>query len=146
MKKVNRKSKALRKKTENNVFGALLFGLLTCAVSRVVLALVFALIMAGQKDSSFIGGIVSPVITVVSLVLGGYAAGKTDRKSPVFSSLLLGLIILLLSYLLSTWFDLTKDMNVAVKSVIMAASLVCPVVGARFASKTKEKGRHRRKM
>lgn len=147
--KTNNKPKALKNtpNCNNGFFRALLFGFLTCAVTWLLLTLVFALILSKQTDSKMLGSIFTPAIVVISLALGGFVSGKIDKSSAVLSAFLLGITVLGISYALSTLFDISRNPGALLKTVEIAVMFVCPIVGAVIATrKRKSPVRRKRKM
>ena len=145
MTKTKNKSKALKTKNKNSFFRALIFGFVSCALLWIVLAFVFALVMSKQQDSNALGGVLSIVIAVVSLVTGGFVAGKCNKDGTLLVSFVLGCAFLGICYLLSTVFDLSKNMDTLTKTLAIAIALLCPVFGRGIATREKRPDRHRRK-
>lgn len=146
MNKTKNKTKALKNtRNENGFFRALIFGFLTCSVTWIALALVFALVMSRQTDSNALGNVLSPAITVISLAAGGFAAGKTDKSCATLSSFVLGTSVLGICYALTTALGLSKGFGSAMKTLIIVIMLLCPVLGAKLATRQKKNNVRRRK-
>lgn len=143
--KLNKKSKALKDKTQNNFFRALLFGLLSCAAVWVVLAMIFALALSFASDSTPFVNVLSYAVVVISLAVGGAVAGKLDKNNAVLSALVLGFGVLALSYLVSCVFNLSRDMGIGLKTLIIALMIVSPLIGAGLSTRNKPKRAKRRK-
>ena len=147
--KTKKKHRALKSNTavQSGFFRALVFGFVTCLGFWIALALVFSLVMSGMEDSGSAGKIMSPVIVVLRLLAGGFAAGKADKSCAALSSFVLGTACLGICYVLSSVLELSRNLDAVMKTVMIAVMLVCPLFGARLA--TREKGRntrHRKRM
>ena len=147
MTKSKNKTKAL-KTTDNNgsgFFRALLFGLVVCAVVWIVLSVLFSFVMSKLEDSSAVGKIFSSAVTVLSLLSGGFAAGKCDKTCAVLSSFVMGTIVLGICYALSSFFELSRDLGSVMKTVVIAVMLIPPVIGAKISAREKKLKTHYRK-
>lgn len=139
MNKTNKKHAALKNGKNNGFFKAVIFGFLSCFAVWIVLALVFAAVMSKQMDSTSLSWILSPVTVVVSLLVGGFVAGKADKTCAPLSSFVLGCAVLGLCYGLSSAMDLSRQLSVAMKTVVIAVMIVCPMIGASFSAREKKK-------
>lgn len=132
---------------QNGFFRALVLGFFTCAVVWVALALVFALVMSNMEDSNSPGPVFSQVIVIISLLAGGFVAGKADKSCAPLTAVILGCAVLGICYCLGTAFDLSRDLGSAMKTVVIAIMLICPIVGAYFSTREKKVKRpHRKRM
>ena len=144
--KTKNKPKALKNtKNESGFFRALIFGFLICGISWLLLSVIFALIMSGQKDSNALGNVMSPAIVVISLFAGGFAAGKMDKSYSVITSFVLGTAMLGICYVLTSVLELSKGFGPAMKTVMILVMLVCPVIGAKIATRQKKRTVHRKR-
>ena len=149
MNKAKKKQKALKSNSarQSGFFRALVFGLVACFVFWIGLSLVFSLVMTKMQDSGAAGKIFSSLVVVVSLLAGGFAAGKADKSCGVLSSLVLGTCVLGICYVLSSVMNVSRNPGAEIKTVLIGVMLVCPLFGARLAMRPKGNMRqHRRKM
>lgn len=146
MNKTKGKSKALKNTAhKTGFFRALIFGFFSCFAVWILLAVIFSLIMSKQTDIGALSGILSPVIVVVSLAVGGFVAGKTDKSCSALSSFVLGCAVLGICYAISASLDLSKELSSIMKTLLIAVMLVCPMLGAKFSTREKTKKGYSRK-
>lgn len=147
MNRTKNKQKAPKnvKQRQNGFFRALVLGFFTCAAVWVSLALVFALVMSKQEDSNSLGSVISPVIVIISLFVGGFVAGKADKSCALLTAVILGCAALGVCYGISSALDISKGMGQVMKTVVIAVMLVCPVLGGKMASREKRMNKVRRK-
>ena len=146
--KISNKTKALKNgaKRETGFFKALLFSLVVCVAAWLVLDLLFSLLLLQMNDSNAAMQIISPVIASLSLAAGGFTAGKLNKNNASFISLVLGCIAFGICYAVSILLDLSHDYSMLLQTVIAAAIIVFPIVGAKLSlpkSKTKHRSRKR---
>ncbi len=146
MNKTKSRPKALNDpKNKGGFFRALIFGFVTCAVVWLIVSLVLSFVMSKQTDSGAFSSIFSIVTVVVSLLSGGFAAGKADKRGAVLSSFVLGCAVLGMCYALSVSLELSMNLSNVFKTFVVALMLVCPVLGARFSTREKKNRRYNRK-
>ena len=137
--KINKKSRALKEKTHNSFLRALLFGILITAAVWGMLAVIFSLLLSLASDSTPFVNVLSCVICVISLAVGGFAVGKLEKTNCGFAALLLGCVFLAICYLVSTVFDLSKGLGVGMKTLIIILMIVSPLVGVGFSARKSTK-------
>ncbi len=146
MDKTKKNSKALKNTAGNGgFFRALIFGFVSCFAVWILLALIFSLVMSKQTDSTAFVSVLSPAVVVVSLLVGGYVAGKTDKSCSALCSFVLGCAVLGICYGVSVSMDLSKELSSVMKTVLIAVMLVCPMLGARISNREKKRKPHSRK-
>ena len=147
MNKTKNRNKAPKNqsKKQSGFFRALFVGIFVCLISLIILSLIFALVMSNMEDCHALGPVFSSVIAVVSLVLGGFASGKTDKSCAVLAAVLLGCAFLGIAYAVSSAFSLSKGMGSVMKTVNVIVMLVSPVLGAKFSVRNKTVKRPTRK-
>ena len=146
MNKTKSKSKALKNNPNNSgVLRALITGFAVCFATWLLLSLVFSFILSKQTDSTALVKFFAPAVAVVSLVLGGFAAGLADKTAAVLTSFLLGCASLGICYALSAYLDLSYELGIVAKTAVVAVMLVCPVIGARFSCRKRGVKRVHRK-
>lgn len=143
--KINKKSKALKERTQNSFLRALLFGVLTTAAAWVILAMIFALMLSFAADSTPFVNVLSYVIATISLAAGGFVVGKLDKTNAGLAALLLGCSVIAVSYIVSSVFNLSKDLGIGMKTLIIALMIAGPVIGAGISTRNKPKRAKRRK-
>lgn len=140
MNKPKKRTKALKNTAnKSGLFRALVFGFFSCLAVWLLLAVVFSVIMSKQIDGTSLSGILSPVTVIVSLVVGGFAAGKTDKSCSVLSSFLLGCAVLGICYAISASLNLSRHLSSIMKTFLIVIILVCPMIGARFSTREKKR-------
>ena len=139
MNKHKNKSKAPKNQSrkQNGFFRALFTGTFTCALAWIMLSLIFSVVMSNMQDSNKLGAVFSMLIPAVSLILGGFAAGKTDKSCAVLASLLLGCAFLGIGYAVSSALSLSKGIGSVMKTFTIAIMLLSPLLGARFSTRDK---------
>ena len=143
--KINKKSKALKEKTQNNFLRALLFGILATAVTWIMLAIVFALLLTYTSDSDPFINVLSYVVVIVSLAVGGFVVGKLDKAGSGLASLTLGFAVLAVCYLVSSSLNISRELGVVMKTVVIALMIVSPLVGTGISTRNKSKRTKRSK-
>ncbi len=146
MNKTKSKSKALKNnQNQAGVLRALIVGFAVCLVSWLLLSLVFSFVMSKQTDSTALIKVFAPITAVVSLIFGGFAAGFSDKTAALLTPFILGCAVLGICYALSAYLDLSYELGTFAKTAVIAAALVCPVIGARFSrGNTSKKHKHRK--
>ena len=146
--KSNSKHKAL-KKTANKTgfFRALIFGFVISVITWLILAVVISFVVSKQSDGNMLLKILSPLAVLISLGIGGYAAGKIDKTCAFLSSVSIGGVMTGICYVVSVFLEMSKDSGSMPRGVYIALMFLSPVIGARFSVKRKTTGRHgKRKM
>ena len=130
----NNKNKALKGAAngKNCFFKAFLIGAIVSGVCMVLLCLAVSAFMCGRDDSLGNMGVISPVITAISLAAGGFACGKTGKNGGFAAAFLCGCACLGICYALSTVLELSDSLNALHKTLTVALMLVCPVMGAKL--------------
>lgn len=147
MKRINNKQKALNTPANNQsgLFRALIFGFVACVSLWIVLTVIASLVLSGVDDASKFSGIVSALISIISLVAGGFAAGKTDKSNAFLCAMFLGTAVLGICYGLSLALELSRGIGGAVKTLLIVVMLVSPLVGAKLSCRNRHKITHHRK-
>ena len=145
MNKKNIKTNALKNKKDSGFFRALIFSFVACTVVRVLLSLVVAAVMMTRKDSTALNELLALVVSCISLVSGGVVIGKMDKKSTLLSVLLLGCLVLAVSYLLSGIFDLSRNLTAVSKSISIALGLGLPAFSSLVSVRNSGPKTHRRR-
>ena len=146
MNKTTTKPKALRNNgTNRGVLRALIVGIAVCFVCWLLLSILFSFILSKQTDSTALIRFFAPAVSVISLIVGGFAAGFYDKTAALFTSFLLGCAVLGICYALSACLDLSFELGTVAKTAVVAVMLVCPVIGAKISCRKKSKKYRRRK-
>ncbi len=142
-----RKSKALKNdgNNPNCFFKAFLLGVVVSWVCLGVLCLAVSAFMVSKEDSTANADLISPVITALSLVIGGVVCAKAGKGKAGGASFLCGCACLGICYALSAVFELGGNMGVVYKTVTVALMLISPVVGAKIGAGSGKSARERRR-
>ncbi len=143
----SKKSKALKEssKGQNCFFKAFFAGVATSSLSLVFLCVAVSAFMASKDDSTANMQILSPVITVLSLLVGGFVCAKLEKNNGIGASFLCGCACLGICYGASTIMQLGGSMGIIYKTLCIAIMLVSPVFGAKLASKKGGEKRRKRR-
>ena len=112
----------------------------------ISLSAVFALVLSKQEDSGALISLFSPIVVVMSLVMGGFSASCLDKKNAYFASFIIGAACLGISYALSGIFNIGFAMGMGMKTVAILIMLLSPVLGAKIAMGGAKRRAGRRKM
>ena len=126
-------------------FRALVVGFAVVVALLVALSAVAALVLSKTNDGGSYVSAATPAVTVLSLAIGGFTAGKMDGADAAALALILGAATLGLAYAVSTALDLSLKLGPILKTVQIGMMLISPFFGARLASGGK-KAKHGRKM
>lgn len=146
-----RKKKALKNDTVgvntggSCFFKAFVIGIVVTVLCLVVMCLAVSSFMVSKDDSTAMMKIISPAITAISLIIGGFTCGKINKTASIATAFLCGCASLGICYALSTIMALGGEMEVFNKTVSIAIMLLSPVLGAKMSSGgSREKVRRRR--
>ena len=140
------KHKALNKtEFKGGFFRALLFGLVGCALTWLLLSLLFAFVMSKQTDSTGMLNVLSPVVAALSLLTGGFVSGKTDKACSPLAAFVLGCAVLGICYGISSAMDLSRELSNFMKTLVVALMLIFPVIGANISTRKAKNKRYSRK-
>ena len=144
-----RKKKALKNDTGRAstggscFFKAFVIGIVVTVLCLMVMCLGVSSFMVSKDDSTGMMKIISPAITAISLIIGGFTCGKTNKTASMATAFLCGCASLGICYALSTIMDLGGEMEVFNKTVSIAIMLLSPVLGAKISGGGREKNRRR---
>lgn len=133
-----RRKRALRNDGEKNhgFLKAFLYGIAVVAVCMVCLCLALSAFFVAKDDSAGRVNVLSPVITAVSFVAGGFAAAKADTKNPLPTAVLCGAFGIALSFVLRFSLNVKIDnLNIILNAAIMILS---SVIGAKLSGNEKK--------
>ncbi len=130
------KSPKVRNKNNgiNPFVKSLIYGLAVTIAVWLMLTVVFSLVMSKMDDHNSVGGVLSVVISALSLAVGGFVLAKTDKSSAFIAAIILSALVMALAFALSQILNLSNGASAAAKTVKIALMFIFCIIGVKIGS------------